>query len=50
LIGEWNPLKQPKRPMPIPTLVDLLSSPTERFLIWLSLGLLFFSLIITLGW
>jgi serine/threonine-protein kinase len=50
LIGEWNPLKQPKRPMPIPTLVDLLSSPTERLLIWLSLGLLFFSLIITLGW
>ena len=50
LLGDWNPVKQPRRPMPIPTLVDLLSSPVERVLIWISLALLFISLIVTLGW
>ncbi len=50
LLGEWNPANQPRRPMPIPTLVDLLNSPVERVLIWISIGLLFFSLIVTLGW
>lgn len=50
LLGDWNPVKQPRRTMPIPTLVDLLSSPVERVLIWISLALLFISLIVTLGW
>lgn len=49
LLGDWNPMVQPRRPMPAPTLVDLLSAPTERILIWLSLGMLFVSLIATLG-
>ncbi len=48
LLGEWNPVGQPKSLMPAPTLIDLLSSPFERRLIWISLGLLFISLIATL--
>ena len=50
LMGDWNPTKQPRRPMPVPSLIDLLSSPIERALIWFSVGLIFLSLIITLGW
>jgi len=48
LLGEWNPTMKPRAALPRPTLVDLLSSPFERNLIWLSLGLLFLSLIVTL--
>ena len=48
LLGDWNPVNQPKSPMPAPTLIDLLASPFERRLIWISLGLLFVSLIATL--
>lgn len=50
LIGDWTPTTRPRSPMPSPTLVDLLMSPTERFLVWFSLALLFVSLIATLGW
>ncbi len=50
LLGDWNPSSRPRSPMPIPTLLDLLTSPTERFLLWFSMGLLFVSLIATLGW
>jgi len=50
LLGDWNPVNRPRAPLPPPTLVDLLTSPTERTLIWISLGLLFLSLIVTLGW
>jgi serine/threonine protein kinase len=50
LLGDWNPITRPRGPMPTPTLVDLISSPAERFLIWISIGLLFASLIVTLGW
>jgi hypothetical protein len=50
LLGDWNPNSRPRSPMPIPTLVDLLTSPIERFLLWFSMGLLFVSLIATLGW
>jgi len=49
LLGDWNPSRQPRRPIPAPTLIDLLSAPAERLLIWLSLGMLFVSLIATLG-
>jgi len=50
LLGDWNPITRPRGPMPTPTLVDLISSPTERTLILVSIGLLFISLIVTLGW
>ncbi|MCJ7702261.1 MAG: serine/threonine protein kinase [Anaerolineales bacterium] len=50
LLGDWNPVSRSNRLMPTPTLVDLLTSPMERFLLWFSLGLLFVSLIATLGW
>jgi hypothetical protein len=50
LLGDWNPAREPRRSLPIPSLVDLLSSPVERILIWILLALLFLSLIATLGW
>ena len=50
LLGDWNPVTQPRAPLPKPSLADLLSSPSERALIWISVGLLFISLIVTLGW
>jgi serine/threonine-protein kinase len=50
LMGDWNPIKQQRRYMPTPSLIDLLSSPVERALVWLSIILLFLSLIATLGW
>ncbi|MBE9523576.1 MAG: serine/threonine protein kinase [Chloroflexi bacterium] len=49
LLGEWNPTNRPRSALPTPTLIDLLSSPFERNLIWLSVSLLFLSLIITLA-
>ncbi len=48
LLGDWNPVNQPKAPLPSATLIDLLSSPLERRLIWVSMALLFISLIATL--
>ncbi len=48
LLGEWNPVSQPNAPLPAPSLVDLLTSPLERNLIWVSLLLLFVSLVATL--
>jgi len=50
LLGDWNPRTRPRGPLPSPTLVDLLASPIERILIWIAVGLLFVSLIATLGW
>lgn len=48
LLGDWNPATRPRSPLPDLTLVDLVSSPTERLLAWISIGLLFLTLIITL--
>jgi serine/threonine-protein kinase len=48
LLGEWDPITRPRAPLPTPTLADLVSSPIERALIWLSAGLLVLSLVITL--
>jgi serine/threonine-protein kinase len=48
LLGDWNPTIKPRAPMPTPTLIDLLSSPVERGLIWISVGLLLLSLILTI--
>lgn len=50
LLGDWNPVTRPRAPLPSPTLVDLISSPTERTLIGISIVLLFISLIVALGW
>jgi serine/threonine-protein kinase len=48
LLGDWNPVTRPRAPLPTPTLVDLVSSPTEMALIWVSAGLILLSLIFTL--
>jgi eukaryotic-like serine/threonine-protein kinase len=48
LLGDWNPVTRPRAPLPTPSLVDLVSSPTEMTLIWITAGLLFISLVITL--
>ncbi len=48
LLGDWDPVARPRAPLPTPTLVDLVSSPVERSLIWISGGLVLLSLIFTL--
>lgn len=50
LLGDWNPVTRPRKPLPTPTLADLVSSPIERTLLLISVILLFVSLIVTLGW
>jgi serine/threonine-protein kinase len=50
LLGDWNPSQQPRRALPTPGLIDLLSSPVERILIWIAVVLLFISLIATFVW
>lgn len=49
LLGDWNPVLRPRAPLPAPNLVDLLSSPVERLLIWILGGLLLVSLVLTLA-
>lgn len=49
LLGDWNPNTQPRRAMPPPKLIDIINSRVERNLLWLSMGLLLFSLIASLG-
>ncbi|MFC1997498.1 serine/threonine protein kinase [Chloroflexota bacterium] len=49
LLGDWNPAREPRRALPTPSLVDLLSSPIERIMIWILLALVLLSLIATLG-
>lgn len=48
LLGDWNPITRPRAPLPTPTLADLVSSPTELTMIWLSAGLVLLSLVLTL--
>lgn len=48
LLGSWDPITRPRAPLPSPSLADLFSSPVERMLIWISLLLVFISLILTL--
>lgn len=48
LLGDWNPITQPRAPLPGPSLADLVSSPTELALILISAGLVIASLILTL--
>jgi len=49
LLGDWNPNTRPRAPLPSPTLVDLVSSPSELMLIFISFGLILLSLILTVG-
>jgi serine/threonine protein kinase len=49
LLGSWDPITRPRAPLPTPSLVDLVSSPVERTLIWLSIVLVLVSLILTLA-
>ena len=48
LLGDWNPVTRPRAPLPAPSLADLVSSPTELTLIWVSAGMILISLILTL--
>jgi len=48
LLGDWDPITRPRAPLPSPTLADLVSSPVERTLIWITAGLLLVSLAVTL--
>jgi len=48
LLGSWDPIMKPRAPLPTPSLADLVSSPVERMLIWISVILVFISLILTL--
>lgn len=48
LLGDWNPITRPRAPLPSPSLADLVSSPTELTLIWITAGLVLVSLMLTL--
>ena len=48
LLGNWDPVRQPRAALPAPTLADLVSSPIELFLIAISAGLVLLSLAATL--
>jgi serine/threonine-protein kinase len=48
LIGSWDPVIKPRVSLPDPTLADLVSSPVEQVLIWISALLIFVSLALTL--
>lgn len=48
LVGDINPVTQPRPPLPRPSLADLVRSPTDRILIVLALLMLVISFIVTL--
>jgi len=48
LLGSWDPVLKPRASMPSPSLTDLVASPIERALIWISAFLLLVSLVVTL--
>jgi len=49
LLGNWNPEARPSAPLPPPSFSDVIASPIERGLIWVSAGLVILSLIATLS-
>ena len=49
LLGNWDPVTRPRGPLPPPNLIDVISSPTERTMMWISGGLILLSLIATLS-
>ena len=48
LLGDWNPITRPKAALPGPSLIDLVSSPTELTLMWIGAGMILVSLLFTL--
>jgi len=48
LLGSWDPIIKPRGNLPNPSFADLLSSPVEKTLVWISAILLLVSLAITL--
>jgi serine/threonine-protein kinase len=48
LLGNWDPIQRPRASLPAPTLADIVSSPIERLLILISIGMLLISLAATL--
>lgn len=48
LLGNWTPPVRPFHPSPKPKLTEVLKSPVERTLLWLTTGLLVLSLLVTL--
>lgn len=48
LVGDWDTGPLPRSALPNPTLADLISSPVDRTLLWVSAGLVLLSLIVTL--
>ena len=48
LLGSWDPVTKPGKILPSPSIFDLLSSPVERALIWLSAAAMLISLAATL--
>jgi serine/threonine-protein kinase len=49
LLGNWMPPASPVRKPPTPRWQDILRSPREQVLIWVSFALLIFSLLVTLA-
>jgi serine/threonine protein kinase len=48
LLGDWDPVIKPRAALPTPSLADLVSSPIEQSLIWITVALLLVSLAVTL--
>jgi serine/threonine-protein kinase len=48
LLGNWTPPVRPYRPSPKPKLKEVLNSPVERALLWITTGLLVLSFLVTL--
>jgi serine/threonine-protein kinase len=49
LLGERDPVSRPRKSRPVPSLLNLMvSSPVDSLLLWISLGLILVSLILTL--
>jgi serine/threonine-protein kinase len=48
LLGNWDPTTRPRAALPPPSFADLLSSPVEKVLFWVSAGLILLSLAATL--
>jgi serine/threonine-protein kinase len=48
LLGNWDPATRPRAALPPPSFADLLSSPVEKVLFWISAGLILLSLAVTL--
>ncbi len=48
LVGDINPVTQPRQPLPRPSFVDLVRSPTDRILITLAILMLVVSFLVTI--